>query len=110
MGLDTINRILSQKESMENMKEFGIERILVTYRDSAIGRGVLSYENGRFTRMLTVANNPKLIVTEDIEYHQGIDILLMIIDGKYRLQAFFIVNSTANNKNVEVAREEVVLG
>ncbi|MEL3959579.1 hypothetical protein NST17_20715 [Caldifermentibacillus hisashii] len=103
-----INRILNQKESMENMKKFGIERILVTYRDSAIGRGVLSYENGRFTRMLTVANNPKLIVTEDIEYHQGINILLMILDGKYRLQAFIIV--TANNKNVEVAREEVVLG
>ncbi|MEN0661405.1 hypothetical protein NST11_18925 [Caldifermentibacillus hisashii] len=102
-----INRILSKKESIEKMKENGVERILVTYRDSAIGRGVLSYEDGKFTRLLTVANNPKLTVTEEIEYHQGIQILIMILDGKYKLQGFGFILNTA--KSVDVKREEVVL-
>ena len=77
---------LPVKESMRRMKEDGVARIILSYKDAMLGRNVLVYNNGRFTRLLTIANNPKLTVVKEIPYDEGIHALKKIVNGSYRLE------------------------
>lgn len=96
---------LTVQESMERMQEDGIKRVIVSYRDSAIGKGVLSYENGKFTRLLAIANNPRITSIEEIDYYQGLSILRMILEDIYTLQSFFLVPEETAKRNAESVRK-----
>lgn len=99
---------LTAHESMKRMEQEGVKRIIVTYKDTAIGRGVLNFENGRFTRLLTVANHPRVTLTVPIPYKQGLRILEKILDGVYIFQTCFIISDEKIERNVEEVRKEVV--
>jgi hypothetical protein len=84
------------EESMERMRNDGLKRLIISYKDSAIGRGVLSYENGRFTRLIVIANNPRIAKTDSLDYEHGLTILSMIAEG-----AFILVSDKNAKRNVE---------
>lgn len=86
-----INRVLTVEESMKRMKENGVGRIIISYKDSSIGKRVLSFENGRFNYQLVLKNNPKLVWTFEISHTEGINIIKNIVSGMYRLQSYMIL-------------------
>lgn len=100
---------VSVEESIKRMRNEGIRRIVVSYKDSAIGRGVLSYENGKFTRLIVIANNPKIIKTDSIDHDYGLTILSMIANGNYTMQSYFLIPYKNIERNAETVRKEVVL-
>lgn len=77
-----------------------IKRFFVSYKDSAVGRGVISYENGKFVRLLTISNNPRITSTHFITPQQGMNILSKIDEEIYSLQSFVIVPKERNAKRV----------
>jgi hypothetical protein len=96
-------------ESMERMRNDGFKRLIISYKDSAIGRGVLSYENGRFTRLIVIANNPRIAKTDSLDYEHGLTILSMIAEGNYSMQSYILVPDKNTKRNVETVGKEVVL-
>lgn len=78
-------RALTVQESIERMKKDGIKKIVVAYEDKGVGKCVLTYEYGRFTRLLMLDNNPHLIFVKEIPYTKGLVIINMIAKGVYKL-------------------------
>lgn len=83
---------ISQSEKvMERMKSAGYKRLIVSYKDSAIGSGVLSFEDGKFIRLHTIKNDPRLTHSMPIRYESGLEILRNILEGKYALRNLILV-------------------
>jgi hypothetical protein len=103
--------VVSVEESMLKMKENGIKRLIVAYKDSAIGRGVLSFsfEEGKFIRTISLQNNPRLTFTSPIDFQRGFEILQKIVKGVYSVQASFLVSDPELERDVQNVRKEVVL-
>lgn len=98
-------KAVSLLESIERMQENGIKRLVVSYKDRAIGRGVLTYEGGQFTRLLTIANNPTLTDTSILKYEVGIELLKKMFDETYSV---VYTNIVYDEDHVKAVRKEVV--
>ncbi|MFD2658504.1 hypothetical protein [Gracilibacillus thailandensis] len=108
-------KVLTVQESMERMRKDGISRIIVSYEDTGIGKGVLSYENGKFTRLVTVDNNPNLLGVKEIPYSEGLAVLKLIVREVYKLKTYVLVKdpslvpSLDKEREFTPVRKEVVL-
>lgn len=96
---------ISLMESIERMQENGYKRLVMSYKDRAIGRGVLTYEGGQFTRLLTIANNPKLTDISILKYETGIELLKKIFDETYSV---VYTNIVYDENHIQAVRKEVV--
>lgn len=94
-------KVITIQESIKRMAEDGINQIVMTYKDSAIGRHVITYQSGRFTHLIVIKNHPKLTWVQELSYHEGLNIIKNIFDGRYSLQSFGALPETVETKNTE---------
>lgn len=88
-----------------------MKKAFISYKMSNVGRGVLTYENGKFTHLLTVGNDPKNTMTEQISESQGLAILRMIAEENYQLETCLLIEKEVKKVEEEEVKEakEVVL-